>query len=99
MLPLPFGKRAGSVSILDRFGGGFTLVCRDGADGTDILDAASAHNIPIASLDLAGDGGVELYPCPLTLARPDGHVAWRGENMADADNLWRIETGRQGDQC
>lgn len=82
------------VSTLDNFDERFTLVCRDGAESTPIANAAQSRRIPLNTLALDAGNAAQFYPFPLTLVRPDGHVAWRGEHVpADVGELWRHVTG------
>jgi 2-polyprenyl-6-methoxyphenol hydroxylase-like FAD-dependent oxidoreductase len=67
-------------SLYDALGPWFTLIRRDPAvPAQPLLDAAQARGVPMALLDLAPEEGPSLYPQALVLARPDGHVAWRGD--------------------
>ncbi|WP_315834313.1 FAD-dependent oxidoreductase [Bradyrhizobium prioriisuperbiae] len=75
-------------SLYDAFGPLYTLIRRDPAvDATPLLGAAAKRNLPMTLLDIdAAEAGVcgEV----LILARPDQHIAWRGNTApADADAL------------
>ena len=74
-------------STLDLFGDGFVLL-RLGAkppDATRLTEAARARGVPMRELTLAESDVATLYETSLVLVRPDGHVAWRGnECPADA---------------
>lgn len=81
-------------STLDAFGDGFTLVCRGGAATERIREAAAARRIPLTTLVLEEAQAGALYPFALTLVRPDGHVAWRGEQAPlDLNEFWARVTG------
>ena len=85
-------------SILDLFGDGFVLL-RLGAnppDASPLLDAATARGVPLREIAIADHAVAKLYEMSLVLVRPDGHVAWRGnECPADAGALVdRIRGGR-----
>jgi hypothetical protein len=69
-------------SILDLYGRGFTLVRfgRDAADGSRLADAAAARGVPLTIATVGEAGAGDLYECRLSLIRPDGHVAWRGND-------------------
>jgi len=70
-------------SVLDLFGRGFTLL-RFGADvpdGSRLADAAAARGVPIEVATIAEIEARDLYDCKLALIRPDGHVAWRGNDV------------------
>ena len=71
-------------SLYDALGSGFTLLRRDRSVGVDGLVAAAAdRGVPLAVLDLDGDGAAVLYSRSLVLARPDQHVAWRGDRVPE----------------
>ena len=74
-------------STLDLFGDGFVLL-RLGAkapDATPLIDAARARGVPLREVVLSDPDVATLYETSLVLVRPDGHVAWRGnECPADA---------------
>jgi 2-polyprenyl-6-methoxyphenol hydroxylase-like FAD-dependent oxidoreductase len=80
----------GDRSTLDLFGDGFVLL-RLGAkapDASGLLDAAKAQGVPMRAVTLADPDVATLYETSLVLVRPDGHVAWRGnENPADAAGI------------
>lgn len=81
---LPDGR-----SLYDAFSPGFTLVRRDASlDAQPLLDAAAARGVPMAVLDVADAEVPDPYRHPLTLARADTHVVWRGPRIpADAAAL------------
>jgi 2-polyprenyl-6-methoxyphenol hydroxylase-like FAD-dependent oxidoreductase len=69
-------------STLDLFGDGFVLL-RLGAnppDAAHLLDAAKACGVPMREIALPDPDLAALYEMPLVLVRPDGHVAWRGND-------------------
>lgn len=66
-------------SLYDAMGAGFTLLRLDQSASVDSLtSAASARHVPLAVLDVDSDEAARLYRHKLVLARPDQHVAWRG---------------------
>lgn len=76
-------------STLDEFGPGFAVVVADGdiVRAQPLVDAAISVGMPIRVVTSA-DGAVQAklraaYERTLTLVRPDGHVAWRGDLGAD----------------
>ena len=78
-------------SLYDALGPGFTLLRRDRSVEVDGLVTAAAHRgVPLAVLDLDADDAETLYPHNLLLARPDQHVAWRGDQVP-ADPLALID--------
>lgn len=90
----PHAWLADGRSMLDLFGEGFVLLRfgpeREG-DAT-LLSAAGA--IPVRLEDVCDDAAAALYERRLVLVRPDGHVAWRGEEAPeDCAALWARVTG------
>ncbi|HEY2184706.1 MAG TPA: hypothetical protein VGH39_06915, partial [Xanthobacteraceae bacterium] len=82
-------------SLYDALGSELTLL-RLGPrppDAAPFVDAAAAHGIPLAILDLAGEEARDLYEADLALIRPDQIVAWRGNASADATAVLRRATG------
>ena len=75
---LPDGR-----SILDLFGDRFVLL-RIGSDAPDtaaLHDAFARHGVPFDTVSLDDPAIAQHYECRLTLVRPDGHVAWRGDRV------------------
>jgi len=71
-------------STLDLFGARFTLLAFSGARPEAFADAARRDGLPLDVHRIENAHAAELYAAPLVLVRPDGHVAWRGdENDAD----------------
>jgi hypothetical protein len=67
-------------STLDLFGRGFTLLAFDaGADVSAFERAARAVGAPLVVERINDRSARDVYACRLALVRPDGHVAWRGE--------------------
>jgi hypothetical protein len=66
----------------DEFGRGFTLMDFGAPDGARALaDAAAMRGVPLETLRLAPPDG--LYCRKLALIRPDHHIAWHGDAVAD----------------
>ena len=73
---------ADGSSTLDLFGQGFVLV-RTGDDpptGTGLAEAAAEQGVPLRVVRLPGASVAQAYRDRLVLVRPDGHVAWRGDD-------------------
>lgn len=72
-------------STLDLFGRGFVLLCLDAelVDIDALFEAADAAAVPLTSVRLSKKAAVEAYECKLVLVRPDGHVAWRGDELPE----------------
>jgi 2-polyprenyl-6-methoxyphenol hydroxylase-like FAD-dependent oxidoreductase len=75
-------------SLLDLFGEGFVL-CRfkPELDCHAIRSAASSRKAPLEVIDIASPEIRSLYERDLVLIRPDGHVAWRGDNPPPQPDL------------
>jgi hypothetical protein len=70
------------------FGKDFVLVAFSSASCSDIDKLAEAFNekkVPLSVVQLADPTIEQLYERCLVLVRPDGHVAWRGNAVVDAD--------------
>jgi 2-polyprenyl-6-methoxyphenol hydroxylase-like FAD-dependent oxidoreductase len=70
-------------SVLDLFGRAFVLL-RLGAESSTVepLVTAARHvGLPLEVVDIRDPWAAGLYQRPLALIRPDGHVAWRGDNL------------------
>jgi hypothetical protein len=77
---LPDGR-----STLDLFADGFTLL-RLGAPAPQpaAMERAFADlGVPLSTISIADPAIAALYERPLVLVRPDGHVAWRGDQEPD----------------
>ncbi|HVC60471.1 MAG TPA: hypothetical protein VND19_08950 [Acetobacteraceae bacterium] len=71
-------------SLYDALGPWFTVLRFDASVPVASLAAAAAHRgLPLAVLDVDAQGADTLYPHKLLLARPDQHVAWRGDAVPD----------------
>ncbi|GLF94867.1 FAD-dependent monooxygenase [Streptomyces yaizuensis] len=77
-----------TTSTLDLFGQGFVLLCfatpdaGAAADGLAGIERAFAgRGVPL-TVRTGGDAEVaRVYERPFVLVRPDGHVAWRGDDL------------------
>ena len=84
-------------STIDLFGRGFVLLrLSDRAPACDtLLEAARTQGLPLQVLDLREPAVVQAYEKHLVLVRPDGHVAWRGDDLPDdAAKLLRVVSGK-----
>jgi hypothetical protein len=81
-------------STLDLFGRGFALMRFGGVapEGAALVGAAAARGVPLRVCDVANEEAKALYERSLVLVRPDGHVAWRGDEVSDAARV--IDTVR-----
>lgn len=83
-------------STLDLFGKGFTLLVFPGAHRASeqaLRRAFDERGVPMQTVEVDNAQAAMLYERPLVLVRPDGHVAWRGEQVLDADSVADIVRG------
>jgi 2-polyprenyl-6-methoxyphenol hydroxylase-like FAD-dependent oxidoreductase len=77
-------------STLDLFGRGFTLLAlsSEPADTSAFTTAAKKVGLPLDVVLLDEPRARDVYERGLVLIRPDGHVAWRGDDVpADAGKM------------
>ncbi|MFN8061746.1 MAG: FAD-dependent oxidoreductase [Vicinamibacterales bacterium] len=79
----------GGRSLYDALGSGYTLLRLDAHVSVErLLAAARAKHVPMSVVELDGDTVRHVYDHALVLARPDQHVAWRGQaEPADVEGL------------
>ena len=70
-------------STLDLFGRGFVLLAFSGAQSGSLPEAARRRGVPFSTVALDDPAIAALYERQLVLVRPDGHVAWRGDEPPD----------------
>ncbi len=63
---------------------------------SQIADAAARLGIPLTTVELPRKLAMSAFEAPLVLVRPDQHVAWRGTEPSDAQQLWLRVTGHEG---
>ena len=82
-------------SLFDVLGPGFTLlrIGRSAPSADGLAAAAQRRGIPLTVVDVALPQAPDLYQCDLVLVRPDQHVAWRGDEFPDPDELLTRVTG------
>jgi 2-polyprenyl-6-methoxyphenol hydroxylase-like FAD-dependent oxidoreductase len=81
----PHAWLARNRSTLDLFGRGFCLLrFADAPDTSSLRGAAEVAGVPLQEVLLSDPTIAALYGRRLVLVRPDGHVAWRGDE-APAD--------------
>lgn len=92
----PHAWLADGRSTLDLFGKTFVLVISSSvADPRLLLAAAQQRGVPMATYQLTEPATQKLYEKAYVLVRPDGHVAWRGDEIpVDALGLLDAVTGR-----
>jgi 2-polyprenyl-6-methoxyphenol hydroxylase-like FAD-dependent oxidoreductase len=95
----PHAWLADGRSTLDLFETGFTLL-RLGPDApqpSTMERAFAARGVPLTSVSIADPAIATLYERSLVLVRPDGHVAWRGDEQP-ADPLAVVDSVRGADR-
>ena len=72
-------------STLDLFGRDFVLLRlgHDAPDPSPLVQAAARREVPLTLHTLPQQDIAALYERSLVLVRPDGHVAWRGDQLPD----------------
>ena len=86
----PHFWRADGSALFDHFGQGFTLLRFGGglADTSNLEKAARKRGAPLDTVAVDEPEGRKLYEQNHALIRPDGHVAWRGDEAPrDPDRL------------
>jgi 2-polyprenyl-6-methoxyphenol hydroxylase-like FAD-dependent oxidoreductase len=90
---LPHFWLADGTPLYDALGPGFTLLRLDPDAGVQgLVDAAARRGVPLKILEIAPgkDFDPSVYTRKLVLARPDQHIAWRGDALP-ADGLGLID--------
>ena len=84
-------------SVLDLFGPWFTLLCFDGvmhASAQALEYACAEQGLPLKLAEIDAPSIRQLYGnCSCVLVRPDLVVAWRGNDVADAQAIVRTVRG------
>ena len=72
-------------STLDLFGKGFTLLNLSGTSTptSTITEAATRVELPLQIITIDDSKVREIYERNFVLVRPDGHVAWRGDQLPE----------------
>jgi 2-polyprenyl-6-methoxyphenol hydroxylase-like FAD-dependent oxidoreductase len=72
-------------SILDLFGRSFTLLRLgpDAPDASGLQRLTAERGMPLSIAAVDDEAALALYERRLVLVRPDGHVAWRGDELPD----------------
>ena len=85
------------VSLFDRFGFEFTLLCLtdnyEKDDVRDIEEAAKSMGLPLKILSVPIEEIRRLYDADFALIRPDQIVAWRGTKIDNASDLLQTVSG------
>ena len=96
---LPHAWLPDGSSVYDLLGAEFTVLqLSPHADVRRLVEAAVARGVPLQVVDLGWAPALrDLYGADLVLVRPDQHVAWRGDQVADAEELLAGVTGAGAD--
>ncbi|MDA0239899.1 MAG: FAD-dependent monooxygenase [Proteobacteria bacterium] len=70
-------------STLDVYGKGFVLLNLGGGNAASFIDAAASVNLPLEVVAQDDPDLRALHGAAYVLVRPDGHVAWRGDDIPD----------------
>lgn len=71
-------------SLYDAMGDGYTLLRLDpSVEVSAVVVAARARGVPLTVLDVSPEEARAIYREKLVLARPDQHVAWRGDRIPE----------------
>jgi 2-polyprenyl-6-methoxyphenol hydroxylase-like FAD-dependent oxidoreductase len=72
-------------STLDLFGRGFVLLVFEGlaSDAAQFSEAARQIGVPLQTVRIDEPAARSVYEKRYVLVRPDGHVAWRGNDMPE----------------
>ncbi len=87
------------TSTLDLLGRDFVLFCFDrvSARVQALIDGAQHMGVPLQVQEIRHEAAKALYAKAFVLIRPDGHVAWRGDegpaSEVDVQHVWRTLCG------
>jgi 2-polyprenyl-6-methoxyphenol hydroxylase-like FAD-dependent oxidoreductase len=97
----PHVPLADGTSTIDWFGRGFTLCRFADVDVTPIERAAQERGVPLTVVNSRDEHVRSAYDRDLVLVRPDGHVAWRSNDVGDdpAALIDRIRGAETADLC
>jgi hypothetical protein len=91
---LPHSWLAGHRSLYDALGSEYSLVGQVNLPaGRQLVETAASLRIPLTTVELDCHLTEQLFGAPLTLVRPDQHVAWRGTSTSDPEALMRTISG------
>jgi hypothetical protein len=62
-------------------------------DARPLQKAAETIGMPLTVIEIDEPAVVAAYERSLVLVRPDGHVAWRGNDLNDPESVVRIVCG------
>jgi hypothetical protein len=81
-------------SSLDLFDSGFTLLRFDTSRETAMFKSSAQRvGLPLEVVDVNSKPAADLYGAALVLVRPDGHVAWRGDDASRAREMIDVVRG------
>ena len=68
-------------STLDLFGHGLVLLNFKDKEVTSLEKICEQKNVPLRTYQIEDKAIADLYEKDYVLVRPDGHVAWRGDEL------------------
>ena len=80
---LPSTFLADGSALFDLLGDWFTLLVFNHTDASQFVAAAIACNVPLKIIEMTEPEFAKIYQTNLVLVRPDQHVGWRGNGIAD----------------
>ncbi|WP_051243811.1 FAD-dependent oxidoreductase [Azohydromonas australica] len=90
----PHAWLADGRSTLDLFGRSFVLLAFGaGADTRALERSFAGRGVPLAIERIEDARIAALYERALVLVRPDGHVAWRGDAVGEAESIVDVVRG------
>ena len=96
---LPHVWLSDGIALHDRLGPGYTLLKMGGtkADTSGLEQSFHKLRAPLEVLEISSNRAREIYEYDLLLVRPDLHIAWRGNQLPDADatKIAAIATGQR----
>jgi 2-polyprenyl-6-methoxyphenol hydroxylase-like FAD-dependent oxidoreductase len=66
-----------------------------GVDSSKLAAAIAAYGAPVHALVITDQAARDIYGYDLLLLRPDLHIAWRGNEVADAAEIAAVATGHR----
>ena len=81
------------TSLYDHFGEGFTLLVTGDGETKDLQEGARGLGVPLKVIRPQEHRLPARYGAAFALIRPDQHVAWRGNSLADFEAVLHTVTG------
>ncbi|MFD0847282.1 FAD-dependent monooxygenase [Sphingosinicella xenopeptidilytica] len=91
---LPHILLSDSTPLLDKLGPAFSVIAVRGGNARPFVEAADELGIPLTVAELPDQAALHVIDRRLLLVRPDGHIAWRGDDVGDARSVLTRASGR-----